>query len=507
MTDTAFIFMGDPQCSRLGKREYDYSRWQQLLQMAFRRAYGSADRSFLMGKGQALLVLGGDLISRGGDQAEWEAFCRAMDGAWPGGRVLLVPGNSDYRRFEEAAAAFGLPGNGPAGYEHHFGSIDYGCVHFLLLDSNLMGCRSPEGVHFLMDWIRRDLQASRQPVTVAVMHHPLFPAVNSLDDEVRGAFMRKHYLPLFSEYGVDMVLCGHQHLYCRTKAMPARPVQLMGVSGSKHHSAGKAPHMAAVRADTSVATVFFTDGETIRMETIDREGDAVDAWSTPAKEKPAGKRGEGASAPTEEPAGYTVRAAAAGAQEGDGSTAMKPSADRRSFRADPLRPDRDRGLLIRISGRERRCLSMKELEQISLMKEIFSVMRRGGLRQEEWTGLPLREILRAAGWNPGQAGEGAILLLTTGEGLTAAVSLDDVLTGMRFDPAGACFGEQYPGSGEGTMAGTGSPAEPLLVPEEGEGERKEYRLVFGQQYPEEYNGRGWARDVVSLEITGKGQYG
>ena len=59
---TKFIYMGDPQCSRLHGRKNDYSQWSALLQRALfaeKQSSGFGD--------EHLLVLGGDLVKEGID--------------------------------------------------------------------------------------------------------------------------------------------------------------------------------------------------------------------------------------------------------------------------------------------------------------------------------------------------------------------------------------------------------------------------------------------------------
>jgi hypothetical protein len=51
--------------------------------------------------------------------------------------------------------------------------------------------------------------------------------------------MRGHFLPLLEAYGVDLILCGHQHIYSRTLPMKGSEassggiVQIMTASGGK----------------------------------------------------------------------------------------------------------------------------------------------------------------------------------------------------------------------------------------------------------------------------------
>ena len=76
-----FIYMGDPQPSRLKGAGPDYSQWGKLLRLASDRAYpGTAESPRGMPPQEGLLLLGGDLVNRGtleNRREDWEAFFEA----------------------------------------------------------------------------------------------------------------------------------------------------------------------------------------------------------------------------------------------------------------------------------------------------------------------------------------------------------------------------------------------------------------------------------------------
>lgn len=84
---TRFIYMGDPQCERICRSADSYRLWSHLLDVAQARAGEDA-----------LLVLGGDLVNRGGGDAEWAAFSRAVAARRGSGSVVSVAGNCDRKR-------------------------------------------------------------------------------------------------------------------------------------------------------------------------------------------------------------------------------------------------------------------------------------------------------------------------------------------------------------------------------------------------------------------------
>ena len=152
-----------------------------------------------------------------------------------------------------------------------------------------MGNRVKDAYKYIGAWIKADLTVNRQPVTFAVMHHPVYTVGTSFDDDVRAAAIRENYLKLLYRYGVDMILCGHQHVYARSEAKPDEMAdqyditQIMGVSGTKYFDAKDKSSMACVRENTSVATLFETDGDTIKLKTIDQSGTVIDEYGQRAR--------------------------------------------------------------------------------------------------------------------------------------------------------------------------------------------------------------------------------
>jgi hypothetical protein len=120
-------------------------------------------------------------------------------------RTLAVPGNHDYY-LDRGAAFFQYFGSaaGPAGLGYI--SHTLGTWHAILLNSEVsIQAGSPQ-----YEWLRQDLIASSAVCTVAVVHHPLF----SSGENGNSPFMRDAW-NLMYQYGVDLILSGHDHTYER----------------------------------------------------------------------------------------------------------------------------------------------------------------------------------------------------------------------------------------------------------------------------------------------------
>lgn len=134
---------------------------------------------------------------------------------WP------VYGNHDSRRWTYFRL-FTLPQQGEAGGEpsgtEHYYALDYGDVHFIMLDSE---SGSSEPGSDMYEWLQRDLAKHNSKWLIAVLHHPPYSKGTHDSDVNRGSNagmveMRENIVPLLEAAGVDLVLGGHSHMYERS---------------------------------------------------------------------------------------------------------------------------------------------------------------------------------------------------------------------------------------------------------------------------------------------------
>ena len=78
-------------------------------------------------------------------------------------------------------------------------------------------------------WLKEDLQKNRKKWNVVFLHHPAY----GVDENSRlSEEIRKRWVPIFEDAGVDLVLCGHQHVYMRSETING-VTYIMGNSGQK----------------------------------------------------------------------------------------------------------------------------------------------------------------------------------------------------------------------------------------------------------------------------------
>jgi hypothetical protein len=157
-----------------------------------------------------------------------------------------TPGAAGY--FNYFGAAAGPPGKG-------WYSYDLGDWHVVVLNSNCARVACGPGSE-QERWLRADLAASAHRCTLAYWHHPRFSSDGRHGDN--GA-VGPFWLALY-EYGADLVLGGHAHVYERFgpqdptgRADPAFGIRqiVVGTGGRSHYGfSGVKAHSEARNADT-----------------------------------------------------------------------------------------------------------------------------------------------------------------------------------------------------------------------------------------------------------------
>jgi len=191
----------------------------------------------------AWILLGDNAYSSGTDPEFQEKFFNIYkDNLLKKYPLFPAPGNHDYNDFYQYKATaqsthdiayyqnFSMPANGEAGGvpsgTQAFYSFDIGNVHFLSLDSygkedNATRMYDTTGAQ--VQWIKKDLEAyqnTKRGWVVAYWHHPPYTmGSHNSDKEGDLVQIRKNFIRILERYGVDLILCGHSHLYERSRLM------------------------------------------------------------------------------------------------------------------------------------------------------------------------------------------------------------------------------------------------------------------------------------------------
>lgn len=281
-----FVYFGDAQNAIR-------SMWSRVI----REANQHAPRA-------AFMLHAGDLVNHENTDSEWGEWFSA--GGWLNGMIPVVatPGNHEYgdELSRHWRPQFAFPLNGPPGLEETVYYFDYQGARIVSLNSN-------ELVEPQTEWLTGVLQQENRPKwTIVTFHHPIFSAAKDRDNPGLRALWR----PVFEEYGVDLVLQGHDHAYNRSglggpknsdnvpegvRRKDSNTVYVVSVSGPKMYGLQEQWKVSRVAGGVQLFQVIRVAPDSIRYEARTAEGTPYDAFtltktpdgkSTLKEEVPAG---------------------------------------------------------------------------------------------------------------------------------------------------------------------------------------------------------------------------
>jgi 3',5'-cyclic AMP phosphodiesterase CpdA len=190
-----FLFVGDIQDTIAGIAN-------QLLKQAFQQHPHSE-----------FLVCGGDLIERPLD-CYWDEMFKTLDSIAQVMPILTITGNHDYWKgvICQLDPRFWLVNSfyqDSRVDDNQVFSVRYDNIQFFCLDSN----REFWYLWQQRDWLKHQLADSDAKWKIMVLHHPLY----SLKGSMNNLIQRWMFDDLLQEYGVDLVLQGHEHAYARMR--------------------------------------------------------------------------------------------------------------------------------------------------------------------------------------------------------------------------------------------------------------------------------------------------
>lgn len=179
-----------------------------------------------------LLMLGDNAYNDGTDQEFQDKLFNIYDSILPYMPIFSTPGNHDYNSVNRLDPPdqhtgpyfdiFDSPINGegggvPSGTELYY-SFDYRNIHIISLNSEIQAWTTTSSSP-MWTWLQQDLQANTKEWTIVMFHQPPYSKGSHDSDDIWEIFMismRNNGLPILESYGVDLVLCGHSHVYERS---------------------------------------------------------------------------------------------------------------------------------------------------------------------------------------------------------------------------------------------------------------------------------------------------
>lgn len=193
-----FIYLGDPQNDLK-------SQWSRTI----RQAYATApDASFIL--------YAGDLVNRGYSDSEWKDWYQAGDFIHRMIPSIMTPGNHEYEYPDLTPlwrTNFTFPENGPEGNDELYGAcyyIDYPAVRIISLDGTTSE-NDRQSRLLQAEWLEKVLRNTDKKWIILTLHQPFYSTKETRDNPQ----IRKAFKQLIDDYGVDIVLQGHDHAYGR----------------------------------------------------------------------------------------------------------------------------------------------------------------------------------------------------------------------------------------------------------------------------------------------------
>lgn len=158
----------------------------------------------------AFVVITGDLVNDMTNKAQWDEFRRITALINPEIKVYYSPGNHDIGQVPETEDI--------DNFRKMFGSdrfsFTYGKCRFIGINSCIIKSNTPLLEEEQLQWLEKELKKGRKArETMIFTHYPFFmkdPEEAENYSNIKPE-IRKRYLDLFSEYGVDAVFSGHLH--------------------------------------------------------------------------------------------------------------------------------------------------------------------------------------------------------------------------------------------------------------------------------------------------------
>lgn len=264
----SFLYFGDVQndiksyCSRTLRQAYSH--------------FPNAD----------FMLFAGDLVSRSQEEY-WREFFYA--GGWIFGMMpsIATPGNHEYDKPENQARTFSnhwqqiftFPANSPAKeYENRSYYLDYQGVRFVSLDSPALGEYKNDST-LVLNWLDQTLAENPHSWTIVFTHYPVYSCSQGRNAE----WYRRAVKPILEEHGVDLVLQGHDHTYCRGQNLENvnpetknPPMYVVSVAGPKMYGLNTSFWSDRMASETQLYQHIGIAGDTLSFKSFMVNGQLYD---------------------------------------------------------------------------------------------------------------------------------------------------------------------------------------------------------------------------------------
>ncbi len=276
----SFVYLGDPQTHILS-----------LCSRVFRTTYEHAPQA-------RFWLIAGDLVNKGDIDSLWGELFDALGWIPRTTPIVAVVGNHGYWTGSGMTMRgdiltplwrpqFTQPENGPKELAETCFTLVYQDTRFIILNGN-------ERLQEQATWMEKILATNTCGWTIVCMHQPCYPGIEKRDIPE----LRKLFVPLYDQYGVDLVLQGHDHTYARTYPLRGGKrvgknghgtVYVISVSGPKmYEPATKVnPLMARTGSNTELYQVIHIQQNSLIYESFTVTGKLFDRFELLKKTRQA----------------------------------------------------------------------------------------------------------------------------------------------------------------------------------------------------------------------------
>ncbi len=192
------------------------------------------------------LLFAGDIVSKS-NESYWREFFYA--GGWMLSMLpsIATPGNHEYDSHKDRNRTFSkhwkqiytMPANSPSReYDSRFYYVDYQGVRIVSVDGSALQT-NVDDTAMLLNWLDKTLLENPYPWSIIITHIPMYSCSYGRKDQKYQAMLR----PVIEKHGVDLVLQGHDHSYCRGQNLAAvssdcknPPMYVVSMAGPKMYA-------------------------------------------------------------------------------------------------------------------------------------------------------------------------------------------------------------------------------------------------------------------------------
>jgi hypothetical protein len=230
----------------------------------------------------------GDLV-RVSSEEYWKEYFYAS--GWILGMLpsLPSPGNHEYDEQENGPRTFSkhwnqiftMPSNEPsAKYRNRNYYIDYQGVRFISLDSPAFEGNS-EDDEMVFGWLEHSLTENPNRWAIVFTHYPIYSCKQGVDNKR----YRERAKIILEKYGVDLVLQGHDHTYCRGQYLsssgidvPNHPMYIVSVAGQKMYGLNASLLSDRVASNTQLYQYINIKGNELSYKSFTATGELYDEF-------------------------------------------------------------------------------------------------------------------------------------------------------------------------------------------------------------------------------------